>query len=167
MPNARAQDGPRNYKVHGLNPRCCLHPALSVLVQNENKTKQTRKQNGPSLNLFNHHSNPSTCGDVMSRPCKIWIRLTVEQADNYLADILKEEEARYKWSDHGLPDYIQVARKECYAKLEGELQNSDTIDAVLWEDMVEDTVATHREEAEYQWNVEKHACKCKDPWCPC
>ncbi len=100
----------------------------------------------------------------MSRPCKIWIRLTEIQADNYLADILKEEEARYKWSEIGLPGYIEEARKTCYAKLAGELRNSDTIDKELWEDMVHDTVVTHREEAEYEQYEE---CGCRDPWCPC
>lgn len=102
------------------------------------------------------------------RPCKIWIRIDEVQADNYLAAILKEEEERYRWRPTGvdLPAYIQVASKECYAKLGGELQNSNTIDKELWEDMVHDTVAAHREEAEYELAADNH-CKCKDPWCPC
>ena len=135
--------------------------------QPKHKPKTKRENSDPSLNLFSHHSNPSTGGSIM-RPCKIWIRLTEVQADNHLAAVLKEEEERHRWRPTGvdLPAYIQVAARECSARLAGQLQHGDTIDRELWEGMVHDTVAAHREEAEYELAADNH-CNCKDPWCPC
>lgn len=90
--------------------------------------------------------------------------LTETQADEYLDLVVKDEKGRYEDGD-----YIDKAKEECSVRLTGHLHLSDTttIGQELWENIVHGTVTAHREQAEYEWNEEKHACNCKDTWCPC
>ena len=96
-------------------------------------------------------------------------RLTEEQAYLHIDKVLLEERELYDGRPTGapLPTYIEEARRECHARLTGQLQHEDTIDKDLWEDMVHDTVATLREEEEYERGAEAARCNCRDPWCPC
>lgn len=79
------------------------------------------------------------------------LRLTEEEAYQHIDKVLAEEQGLYKGRPTGvdLPAYIEEARRECHARLTGQLQHEDTIDKDLWEDMVHDTVATLREEEQY------------------